>query len=174
MSIVREEESFFRGKKRTKKIRETPDGKPFFSVFTGAWETYTKSNGKTGKRRVYEWQTENAQGARIPVVVWSQMVLASTAEGLGYKVMKDAKGDFVTTKAHKGDRTQGFEHQNAEEAEPAMVTIAKAALTDEEAGLVAPVAVEEIEVESQDEESELAEALGMSVEQYRKLCAENA
>ena len=182
INVVREEEYSYRGKKRKRKIRETPDGKPFFSVFTGAWETYTKADGSTGRRRVYEWQTENANGARIPVLVWSNMVLASSAEALGYKVPMNAKGKYITTKAHQGDRTTGYEHQNAPEAEPAMVTIAKAALSDEEAGLVAP-GTEDKPVESEqdtaqdagpDSDAELAAALGLTVEQFRKLEAENA
>lgn len=181
ISVVREEDYTYRGKTKKKKIRETPDGKPFFSVFTGAWETFEKKDGSTGRRRVYEWQTENAQGARIPVVVWSNMVLASVAEKLGYNVPRTAKGTYITTKAHEGDRTVGFEHQAAKDEEPAMVTIAKAALSDEEAGLVAPK--DEAEASSDadtaqdagpDSDQELAEALGMTVEQYRKLLAENA
>ena len=177
ISVVREEETKGRnGKKYSKKIRENPQGQQFFSVFTGQWETFKKANGKTGKRRVYEWQTENAEGARIPVVVWSNMVLASAAETLGYSVPKNAKGTYITTKAHVGDRTRGFEHQSAQEAEPAMVTIAKAALSDEEAGLVAPKGEAKVEpaTEEASEEAELAAALGMSVEQFRKLQAENA
>jgi len=188
ISVVREEEYTYRGKKRQRKIRETPDGKQFFSVFTGAWETYKKADGSTGRRRVYEWQTENSEGARIPVLVWSNMVLASSAEKLGYSVPMNAKGKYITTKAHVGDRTTGYEHQNAPEAEPAMVTIAKAALDDEAAGLVAPGSEIEPEVaESEasvaqdagpdpldEDEASLAEALGMSVERYRALVAENA
>lgn len=178
INIVREEESTFKGRKTTKKVRETPDGKPFFSVFTGEWESYTKPDGTKGKRRVYEWQTENSEGARITVKVWSNMVLAEAAEKLGYKVLKDAKGDYVKTKAHKGDRTKGFEHQHGEE-EPAMLTIAKAALGDEDAGLVAPGTVAPV-VEpasvpvlpdgiAETDEASLASALGLSVEQFRKL-----
>jgi hypothetical protein len=179
ISVVAEEEYTYRGKKQTRSIRETPDGKRFFSVFTGQWESYTKPDGTKGRRRVYEWQTEDPKtGARIPVTVWSNMVLADAAEKLGYKVPKNAKGDYVKTKAHKGDRTQGFEHQHGEE-EPAMLTIAKAALDDESAGLVPPkddqppaalvpaaVVTATLDV---DEEAELAAALGMSVEQFRKL-----
>jgi hypothetical protein len=177
INVVREEETTgWGGRKTTKKVRETPDGKPFFSVFTGEWESFTKPDGKKGKRRVYEWQTENAQGARITVKVWSNMVLAEAAEKLGYAVLKDAAGKYQTTKAHKGDRTKGFEHQHGDE-EPAMVTIAKAALDDEEAGLVAPgtkvepvaVAVTAPVVLADNEEAELAAILGMTVAQYRSI-----
>jgi hypothetical protein len=178
ISVVREETTKGRGGRSfTKKIRETPDGQPFFSVFTGNWETYKKADGSTGRRRVYEWQTEDAQtGARIPVLVWSNMVLASAAEKLGYKVPMNAKGKYITTQAHQGDRTRGFEHQAAKEAEPAMVTIAKAALSDEDAGLVEPKDETPSEAPADeaasDEEAELAAALGLSVEQFRKLQAE--
>lgn len=181
ISVVREEEKpGRRGKVYKKKIRETPDGQPFFSVFTGEWETYTKRDGSTGRRRVYEWQTEDpSTGARIPVLVWSNMVLASAAEKLGYRVPKTSKGKYITTKAHQGDRTVGFEHRMADQAEPAMVTVAKAALSDEEAGLVAP-ADEQSDPQdagahqpepdsSEDEEAELAAALGLTVAQYRRL-----
>lgn len=180
INLVAEEEYTYRGKKQTRKIRETPNGKRFFSVFTGQWESYTKPDGTKGKRRVYEWQTENSEGARITVKVWSNMVLAEAAEKLGYKVLKDEKGEYVKTKAHKGDRTVGFEHQSGEE-EPAMLTIAKAALSDEDAGVVppsdeAPAALVPAAVTTSltgDEESELAAALGVSVEQYRKLMSED-
>jgi hypothetical protein len=179
ISVVREEEKTGRrGKKYTKKIRETPDGQPFFSVFTGEWETYEKRDGSTGRRRVYEWQTEDpVTGARIPVLVWSNMVLASSADKLGYRVPKTKNGKYITTKAHQGDRTVGFEHRQGEE-EPAMVTIAKAALSDEDAGVVAPKDEGEDTPSSDadtaqdagpDEETELAAALGLTVEQYRKL-----
>ena len=196
INVVREEEvEVKRGRKtykNKKKIRETPDGQPFFSVFTGQWETYKKADGSTGRRRVYEWQTEDpVTGARIPVQVWSNMVLASSAESLGYNVPKDSKGKYVTTKAHVGDRTVGFEHRSGEE-EPAMVTVAKAALDDVSAGRVAPpeesetavpagwdVADTSIEQDTAqdagpDEDSELAAALGMTLEQYRKLQEANA
>lgn len=179
ITVVREEEhKGFGGRKYTKKIRETPDGQPFFSVFTGQWETYKKANGDTGRRRVYEWQTEDPKtGARIPVVVWSNMVLASAAEKLGYKVPKNAKGKYITTQAHVGDRTRGFEHRDAKEAEPAMVTVAKAALSDEEAGIVPPKEdnpepTPEPEKASEDsDDADLAAALGISVEQFRALNA---
>ena len=184
ISVVREESK--KGTKYKKKIRETPDGTPFFSVCTGEWETFKKANGKTGRRKVFEWQTEDpVTGARIPVKVWSNMVLASAAEKLGYRVPKTAKGKYITTTAHQGERTRGYEHRLADEAEPAMVTVAKAALSDEEAGLVAPGSepekVEEaaVEAESQQapesddsEEAELAAALGMTLDQYRKALAE--
>jgi hypothetical protein len=170
INVVREEEYTYRGRKQTRKIRETPDGRPFFSVFTGEWETYTKPDGTQGKRRKYEWQTENAQGARIPVTVWSNMVLASAAEKLGYNVPRNGKGKFITTKAHKGDRTVGFEHRHGEE-EPAMVTIAKAALSDEDAGVVPPKDETPVSVGASDEAT-LASALGLTIEQYRSLSAE--
>lgn len=178
INVVAEEEATFRGRKTTKKVRETPDGRKFFSVFTGEWEKYTKADGTQGKRRVYQWQTEDPKtGARIPVTVWSQMVLAEAAEKLGYRVFKDAKGDFVKTKAHKGDRTVGFEHRHGEE-EPAMVTIAKAALDDEAAGLVPPreerepvavAAPREIGGREEGEEAEMAALLGLTVEQFRRM-----
>lgn len=181
INVVREEQKKgYKGRKYTKKIRETPDGQPFFSVFTGEWETYTKQDGSTGRRRVYEWQTEDpTTGARIPVRVWSNMVLASAAEKLGYTVPKTTKGKYITTKAHQGDRTRGFEHREAEQAEPAMVTVAKAALSDEDAGLVAPQE-DEPQADPQDagafpegivetDEAELAAALGLTVAQFRKL-----
>jgi hypothetical protein len=185
ISVVREE--VVAGRNYKKKIRENPQGQTFFSVFTGAWETFTKPNGKTGKRRVYEWQTEDPKtGARIPVVVWSNMVLATSAEVLGYSVPMNAKGKYITTKAHQGDRTKGFEHKSAKEAEPAMVTIAKAALSDEEAGLVAPEAEATVEPEVAESEASvaqdagpdtdeaLAEMFGVTVEQYRRIKAANA
>jgi hypothetical protein len=170
INVVAEEETTFRGRKSTKKIRETPDGKRFFSVFTGDWETYTKADGTKGKRRVYEWQTENSEGVRITVQVWSNMVLAEAAEKLGYRVMKDEKGNYRKTKAHKGDRTKGLEERMGEE-EPAMVTVAKAALDPVSAGEVPPPEEQPVTVGAApvDEEASLAAALGLSVAQYRKL-----
>jgi hypothetical protein len=96
------------------------------------------------------------------------MVLASAAEKLGYHVLKDAKGKYRTTKAHNGDRTRGHEHRIAEEAEPAMVTLAKAVMTPEEAGEVAPSSEDTL----LDSDAELAAALGLTIEQFRKLDAE--
>lgn len=175
ITVVREEVTKGRGGRTyTKNVRETPDGQAFFSVFTGQWETYKKADGSTGRRRVYEWQTEDANGNRIPVVVWSNMVLADAAEKLGYNVGKNTKGNYVTTQAHRGDRTVGFEHQTAKEAEPAMVTVAKAALDDEAAGRVAPkeelpVTVPQADEASQEDEASLAAALGMTVKQFRSI-----
>jgi hypothetical protein len=150
--VVREEETTYRGRKRTKKIHETPKAIPcrveggrtiyadkWHNVCTGQWEVYEKPDGSKGRRKVFEWQIEDPDtGARYPVEVWSNMVLASAAEKLGYHVLKDAKGRYRTTVAHQGDRTQGHEHRIADEAEPAMVTLAKAAMSPEEAGEVAP------------------------------------
>lgn len=177
ISVVAEKAQ--KGRKYKKKIRETPDGQSFFSVFTGEWETFKKPDGTTGRRRVYEWQTEDpVSGVRIPVKVWSHMVLADSAESLGYNVPRKKNGKYVTTKAHVGDRTKGFEHRSAE-SEPAMLTVAKAALGDEDAGLVPPnseigeepaaLAVEEPE----EDEASLAEALGITVERFRELNAVN-
>lgn len=175
ISVVREEEYSYRGRKQSRKVRETPDGRQFFSVFTGEWEEFTKADGTKGKRRVYEWQVEDpSTGARIPVTVWSNMVLASAAEKLGYVVPKNGKGKFITTKAHKGDRTKGFEHRLGEE-EPAMVTIAKAALSDEDAGIVAPEEPARPAPEAgaalvaAEGDTDLASILGLTPEQFRKL-----
>lgn len=171
INLVAEEEYTFRGRKQTRKVRETPDGKKFFSVFTGEWETFVKADGTKGKRRVYEWQTENSEGVRVRVNVWSNMVLAEAAEKLGYKVLKDEKGAYRKTKAHKGDRTQGFEHARGEE-EPAMVTVAKAALSDEDAGIVPPKGEDApvpVTAGGPEDEAALASALGLTIEQYRKL-----
>jgi hypothetical protein len=128
-----------RGVTRKRKVYESKEaGRPFFCVWTGEWETYTKTNGKKGRRRVYEWQVEDDQGNRFPVDVWSNMVHASAAEELGFSVLRDAKGNYRITTAYEGDRTEGNEHRIAEDAESPLVTLAKAALDDEEAGLVAP------------------------------------
>jgi len=177
VKIVAEEETTFRGRTRTKNINGTDQPIPcrvaggrtiyadrWHNVCTGQWETYDKPDGTVGRRKVFEWQIEDPEtGARYPVEVWSNMVLASAAEKLGYHVQKDKKGNYRTTTAHVGDRTRGHEHRIAEEAEPAMVTLAKAAMDPEEAGEVAPA--------ENSEEAELAEALGISVARYRELAS---
>jgi hypothetical protein len=176
-----------RGRNRSRKVYESKQGRPFRCTWTGEWETYEKADGKKGRRRIYEWQVEGANGSMIPVDVWSNMVHASSALELGFELRTNAKGEVVKTKAFKGDRTQGREHALAAEAENPLLTLAKAGLTDEEAGKVAPApapvtvteTVDEGEDEgagiASDEEDRLdAEALGMTVEQYRKLLAERA
>jgi hypothetical protein len=128
-----------RGATRKRKVFESGmTGQPMFSVWTGEWETYTKANGKKGRRRVYEWQTEGSDGRRYPVECWSNMVHLSAAETLGYDIPRNKDDEILTTNARKGDRTKGVEHRVSKDAESPLVTLAKAALDDEEAGLVAP------------------------------------
>jgi hypothetical protein len=113
-------------------------GQPFFSVWTGEWESYKDANGKTKRRRVYEWQVEGDDGRRYPVEVWSNMVRLSAAEELGYDIPRDGDGKVRKTTAFKGDRTKGWEQRVAKDSEAPLVTLAKVMLDDEEAGLVAP------------------------------------
>ena len=69
---------------------------------------------------------------------WSHIVFAAKAEELGYEVRADSNGKWATTQAQEGDRAVGSEHNVETEEDNAMVTLARAALTDEEAGLVPP------------------------------------
>jgi len=127
-----------RGNTRKRKVRESMDGRTFHCVWNGEWEIYTNERGERKRRRVYEWQVEDAQGNRFPVEVWSQMVHVSAAEKLGYAIPKGKNGRYRMTRAYHGDRTRGHEHQVAAEAENPLLTLAKEALSDEEAGRVAP------------------------------------
>lgn len=126
-------------KEYTEKDYGTDDGRVFRSVYNG-WQT----DPSTGKRKKsFAWQEKtgvDSDGEEIwmPVKCWSQIVLAQSAEELGYDVRRGQKGKFTMTTAHKGDRLVGHEHSVSDEPDNAMVEIARAALTDEEAGLVAP------------------------------------
>jgi len=147
-------------------------GETFRSVFNG-WQ----NNPDTGKReKVFSWQQKtgvDADGEDIwmPVKCWSKIVFANVAEGLGYEVRRKRDGSYSTTTAHDGDRNIGNEHSLEREQEPAMIAVARAALTDEEAGLTPPE--DEAEAESarveHDETAELAAVLGISVEDYKLL-----
>ena len=178
-----------RGRRRkTRKVYESNrTGRPFRCTWTGEWEEFEKQDGSTGRRRVYEWQVEQADGSMKTVEVWSNMVHVEAAEQLGYDIPKDGKGKYRKTKAHRGDRTQGHEHKIAKEAENPLLTLAKAGLSPEERGEVAPQPEAKVEAKPEpeapaepveatvpvtdpDEEDRLdAEALGITLEDYRKL-----
>lgn len=181
-----EKEYYSRWKRRKvkKKVTERDyalNGKEFRTVYDGK-----KLNPKTGKKeKNFIWQEctgIDADGEKQwrDVKCWSHIVHAKAAESLGYTVRADKDGKWVTTEAHEGDRAVGSEHTVGEE-ENAMVALARAVLSEEEAGLVAPqdspepddgeAIAAEAEADLQDRED--AEALGLTLEQYRKLLAEN-
>jgi hypothetical protein len=199
IKVTREEKKqvTFRGRTKTVSERDygMDDGRRFRSVF-GGWQ----QNQDTGKReKVFQWQEltgldadgeENWQ----PVKCWSHIVLAQVATDLGYDVRCNKKGKWQMTTAHEGDRAIGNEHTLDAEGTNAMEVLARAACTDEELGLVPPTrevsepvhvseVIAEIKADVQDagayqdfdqdaEDRELAEVLGMTVEQYRKAVAE--
>ena len=136
--VVDEVETVKYGRRSKRKVRESMDGRTFHCVWNGEWEVYKDQDGKTKRRRVYEWQVEDAQGNRFPVEVWSHMVHVSAAEKLGYRIPTNQKGKYQMTTAFQGDRTRGHEHKVSNEAENPLLTLAKASLSDEEAGVVAP------------------------------------
>jgi len=185
IKVTREEKTTksYRGRERTvyEKDYGMDDGRVFRSVF-GGWSV----NPDTGKReKSFEWQECKGKDAKgnaiwVPVECWSHIVLAEIAANLGYEVRTNGKGKWSTTTAHKGDRAVGNEHSVSSEEPNAMEVLARAACTDEELGLVPPSkaedSVEEIleildgKVQDEDaEDAEDAEALGVSLETYRKL-----
>lgn len=130
-----------KGRTRKRKVRackDPNDDREFYCVWNGEWEVYEDAYGKKKRRRVYEWEVDGQNGAKHPVEVWSNMVHVSAAESLGYDIPKTGKGKYQMTTAFKGDRTKGNEHRVAKDAESPLLTLAKAAQTDEEAGLVKP------------------------------------
>jgi len=194
IKVTREEkkEKTYRGRTRTVYERDygMDDGRTFRSVF-GGWQV----NHDTGKReKVFNWQElkgTDSDGEEIwsPVKCWSNVVLAEVADELGYAVRRKKNGKWQTTTAHDGDRTVGNEHTIDAEGENAMEVLARAVCSDEELGLVAPKEpeIEEIirdeneslseamNAEAEAEEERLdAEAMGMTVEQWRKALARNA
>ena len=183
----------FRGRSKTvtEKDYGMDNGRRFRSVF-GGWG----QNPDTGKReKVFTWQEFaglDADGEEVwnPVKCWSHIVLAEVADSLGYEVRKRGNGKWATTTAYKGDRAIGNEHTIDVEGENAMEVLARAACTDEELGLVEPSQPEDSKIEeildlldgpesngeallAEAEEERLdAEALGLTVEKYRKLVGE--
>lgn len=146
------------------------NGRRFRSVF-GGWRT----NPDTGKRqKQFKWQEFaglDADGEEVwnPVKCWSHIVFAEVADELGYEVRKDKQGRYRKTTAYEGDRAIGNEHSLDPEGENAMEVLARAACSDEELGLVPPRA-EETDADAEDRAD--AEALGLSLENYRRLVAE--
>jgi hypothetical protein len=146
----------------------------------GGWQV----NPDTGKReKVFNWQElkgTDSDGEEIwsPVKCWSNVVLAEIADSLGYAVRRKKNGKWQTTTAHDGDRTIGNEHTIDAEGENAMEVLARAVCSDEELGLVAPQKEEPAETVGEGkEERELrldAEAMGVTVEEWRKALARNA
>lgn len=192
IKVTREEEvekEYYNRRKRRKikkKVYERDygmdNGRRFRSVF-GGWGT----DPDTGKRcKQFKWQEFaglDADGEEVwnPVKCWSHIALAHIADDLGYEVRKDKKGKFRKTRAHEGDRAIGNEHTIDAEGENAMEVLARAACSDEELGLVPPKEERDAEdsmmaalrnEEAANEERLDAEALGLTVEQYRKLVAE--
>lgn len=186
-----EKEYYSRRKRRkvktttTQRDYGTDDGKQFRSVYDGK-----RRNSEGKMEKVFLWQQQDGLDADglprwITVKCWSNVVHASAAEDLGFDVRADANGEWVTTIAFEGDRTRGNEHTVETEPENAMTVIARAVLSDEEAGLVAPGTVDvaaeneaetermsaEIASDVDAEERRDAEALGMTLEQYRKVNA---
>jgi hypothetical protein len=190
-----EKEYFNRRKKQKEKKTVTErdyamGSRSFRTVYDGR-----KKNPQTGKsEKVFSWQEcvgKDADGEDIwrTVKCWSHIVFADVAESLGYEVRCDEDGEWERTEAFEGDRAVGSEHTVEAEADNAMVELARAALSDEEAGLVAPSPevdpAEEAEAEQARVEAEIqsdvdaedrldAESMGLTLEQYRKLLAENS
>ena len=192
----------FRGRSKTvtEKDYGMDNGRRFRSVF-GGWGQ-NPDTGK--REKVFTWQEFaglDADGEEVwnPVKCWSHIVLAEVADSLGYEVRKRGNGKWATTTAYKGDRAIGNEHTISDEGENAMEVLARAACTDEELGLVPPsgeVVVAhsyrlvdskaeaeaeaarmqaEYECDGEAEEDRLdAEALGMTLEQYRRALARNS
>ena len=186
IKVTREEKKEVKFRGRTKTISEKDygmdDGRKFRSVF-GGWQ----QNSDTGKReKVFAWQEHKGKDGDgediwMPVKCWSHIVLAEIAEDLGYDVRKRRNGKWSTTTARDGDRAIGNEHAVDVEGENAMEVLARAACTDEELGLVPPKEEQKAEdsmmealrdSEAETEERLDAEALGLTVEHYRKLVAE--
>jgi len=136
------------------------NGVKFRTVYGGK-----SKNEKTGKQeKIFNWQEMtgfDADGEEMwrTVKCWSQLVLADVAESLGYDVRADENGEWVTTVAYEGDRNIGSEHTVEVEEDNAMVTLARAVLSDEEAGLVPPeIAGEEIAAVGDDWLDKLADS----------------
>lgn len=192
-----EKEYFNRYKRRKEKKKVTErdyslNGREFRTVYDGK-----KLNPTTGKKeKSFLWQEctgIDTDGEKMwrTVKCWSHIVHASAAESLGYEVRADKDGKWVTTEAFEGDRAVGSEHSVEAEEENAMVALARAVLTEEEAGLVPPSMEDDgeriaaqaeadainamIDAEDQDHrDREDAEALGLSLEDYRKLLERNS
>jgi hypothetical protein len=153
-------------------------GREFRTVYDGK-----KLNPATGKKeKNFIWQEKvglDADGEDIwrTVKCWSHIVHAEAAEELGYEVRADENGEWARTEAFVGARAVGSEHTTEEEEDNAMVVLARAALTEEEAGLVAPESDSAEEIlallEPSDDQAD-AEAMGMTLENYRKALARNA
>jgi hypothetical protein len=194
----REVEKEIYDRRKRRKVKKTVTerdygmaGRQFRTVYDGK-----RKNPQTGKReKIFIWQEHvgiDADGEPMwrTVKCWSHIVHAEAADRLGYEVREDENGEWAKTEAYDGDRAVGSEHNVEEEEDNAMVTLARAALSDEEAGLVPPeTEVEQIireeneaisEAMSAEMEAEAkflderdAEALGLTLEQYRKLVSEH-
>jgi len=181
------EKEYFNRRKRRKETKAVTErdyemgGRRFRTVYDGR-----RKNPDTGKNeKVFLWQEmvgHDADGEPMwrTVKCWSHVVHAKAAQDLGYEVRADKAGKWLTTEAYEGDRAIGSEHTVDAEEENAMVELARAALTDEEAGRVAPseekapagwteANTSTPETDTEAEERADAEALGLTLEQYRKL-----
>lgn len=188
------EKEYYNRKKRRKEKKMVTErdygmaGRQFRTVYDGK-----KKNHQTNKmEKIFIWQElvgvdSDGEDEWRTVKCWSHIVHAATAESLGYEVRADAKGNWASTEAYEGDRAVGSEHDTEVEEDNAMVTLARAALSPEQAGLVAPkqfVAEEaeaeagrmaaEIESEVETDDQRDAEALGMTLAQYRKCMESNS
>lgn len=188
-----EKEYFNRWKKRREKRKVVErdyslNGQEFRTVYNGK-----KKNPTTGKyEKNFIWQEcvgIDADGEKEwrTVKCWSHIVHAKAAESLGYEVRADKDGKWLTTEAYEGDRAVGSEHTVEAEEENAMIELARAALSEEEAGLVPPSTPEDdgeriaaqaeadainamIDAEEEDHrDREDAEALGLTLEEYRRI-----
>lgn len=152
-------------------------GRAFRTVYDGK-----KLNPATNKKeKVFVWQEKtgiDADGEDTwrTVKCWSHIVHAKAAEELGYEVRSDENGEWARTEAFVGARAVGSEHSTEKEEDNAMVTLARAALTEEEAGLVAPEddKPEEILNLLEPNEQADADAMGMTLENYRKALSRNS
>lgn len=145
----------------------SPDGRVFRSVPTGRhrckrgvcraeYDYYQRfcseklDNGKTCRAptgAIFKWQegrpTGDVDNNGEPryrwhdVVVWEKAVLADEAVSRGFHVPTMSDGKFRMTEAHEGERTEGHAHSVSDVAESPLMDVARAALSDEEAGVEA-------------------------------------
>ena len=150
------------GREKERKIRETPGGRQFRSVPTGKYrcrrnacgEVYNynqrycqaphpdatkRGNCKSKTKPVFKWQEQDLETERWhDVSVWEKVILAEEGVRLGYHVPRRSDGAFVETTANEGSRTEGHAHKLSAVPEAPLADLARAGLTPEELGEVAP------------------------------------
>jgi len=164
---VGEEEYQWRGRQKTRKVQETPDGTRFRSVPTGRfrckrrtcgeefdrWRKWCHCKGKV--QAIFKWQEGrpvldddgeqefdsmgNPKYRWHDVKVWEKVVLAAVADRLGYDVPKLANGEFRMTQAFEGSRNIGTAHSVEDTPESQLMDLARAAMSPEELGEAPPI-----------------------------------